>query len=165
MSDLITISYNEEEKEISIPKNYTDLKKSFLSLFKEEGGFYYMFKYKDAEEDERIIEEDDEKFKKSISEIIKIKAIINVSKIEDLEELKIIKVDESKNELSSPVIFKKSEEEINNNELNQKLKDIEEKYKDLLEKNKILMNEKEKYKKENEESIKRNKDLAKKKIE
>ena len=165
MSDLITISYNEEEKEISIPKNFTDLKKSFLSLFKEEGGFYYMFKYKDAEEDDRIIEEDDEKFKKSISEIIKIKAIINVSKIEDLEELKIIKVDESKNELSSPVIFKKSEEEINNNELNQKLKDIEEKYKDLLEKNKILMNEKEKYKKENEESIKRNKDLAKKKIE
>ena len=30
MSSLITISYNEQEKELKIPQNYLDLKKSFL---------------------------------------------------------------------------------------------------------------------------------------
>ena len=165
MSSLITISYNEQEKELKIPQNYLDLKKSFLSLFEEDESFLYIFKYKDSNEDERIIEEDDEHFEKSISEITKIKATIIVIKIEDLEDLKTYNANESGKEMRSVMIFKNSEQDKNINELNKKLKEYEENYKELLEKNKNLLNEKDKYKKENEEILKKNKDLALKKIE
>ena len=160
MSENITLLYKYHEKEIKIPKNYEELKKSFFLLFKEEQNDSFTFKYKDENKDDIIIEEDDKQFRDTISEIIRINAVISVEKIEDLELINDSSENESGNEIRSGIIFKKTDNNISVYELNQKLKDYEKENRDLLEKNKILSNEKEKYMKESEQSIQKNKELV-----
>ena len=69
------------------------------------------------------------------------------------------------NAMKSGMIFKKSEKEVNVEELNQRLKEYEKKNKELIEKNRSLLTEKEKYKKEKEETLEKNRDILRKKGE
>ena len=164
MSDIITLLYKGQEKCIKKPNNYTDFKKSFSKSFNEEENDSYSFKYKN-EEGDIINIEDEGLFGENISNIIKEKATIIVEKEEDLEDINDSNVNEPGNEMRSVMIFKKTDNDKNINELNKKLKEYEGQIKDLIEKNKQLINEKDKYKKENVQIIEKNKELIFKKKE
>ena len=137
MSQLITLSFKDQEKKVKTPKDYSELKKLFLSSFEEDEKSSYTFKYKDESDDENYIDEDDDQFEEKISEIIKIQAVIFVEKGEDLEELndnnennKDNNNNENNNGMRSAMIFTKineENEEYDVKELNQRIKEIEKK--------------------------------------
>ena len=166
MSDIITLSYKDQEKNIQAPKTYSELKEAFLSSFKENENNTYSFKYKDENDDDVLIEDDEKEFNDRISEIVKIKAILYIEKMEDLDDLnEDNENNDYGNAMKSGMIFKKSEKEVNVEELNQRLKEYEKKNKELIEKNRSLLTEKEKYKKEKEETLEKNRDILRKKGE
>ena len=166
MSDIIRLSYKDQEKNIQVPKTYSELKEAFLSSFKENGNDTYSFKYKDEHDDDFFIEDDEKEFNDRISEIVKIKAILYIEKMEDLDDLnEDNENNDYGNAMKSGMIFKKSEKEVNVEELNQRLKEYEKKNKELIEKNRSLLTEKEKYKKEKEETLEKNRDILRKKGE
>ena len=143
MSEQIILSYQENQRKIKIPINYSDLKELFLLAFNEDDKCVFSFKYNDDEGDEIIIEEEDNEFKKKIMEISKINAVVLVEKIEDLEDISINKENESSNsEMKSAMIFKKNDNDTNNDEI----KELKEKL--------------EKYEKEKEEILEKSRDLA-----
>ena len=63
MSDEIFLSYKEQKKSASTPKNYSELKKIFFSLFNidEKEIDSISFKYTNSDGDEILIDEDSEK--------------------------------------------------------------------------------------------------------
>ena len=81
MSEQIFLSYQENQRKIKIPMNYSELKELFLLAFNEDDKCVFSFKYNDIEGDEIIIEEEDNEFKKKIMEISKINAVVLVEKI------------------------------------------------------------------------------------
>ena len=153
MSDKIFFSYKEKKKLASIPKNYSELKKLFFSLFNidenESDSFY--FKYINSDSDEILIDEDSDKsFEKIISEIQTLDSTILVEKMEDLGEEEENNNNTNPNindALRSGMIFKPN---------NQKEKEEFEK----IEKNKNLVYEKEKLSKDKNDIIEKNKNLV-----
>ena len=130
MSDIIRLSYKDQEKNIQAPKTYSELKEAFLSSFKENENNTYSFKYKDENDDDILIEDDEKEFNDRISEIVKIKAILYIEKMEDLDDLnEDNENNDYGNAMKSGMIFKKSEKEVNVEELNQRLKEYEKKTK------------------------------------
>jgi len=156
MSDLITLLYKEKEKKIKTPKDYSDLKKLFISSFGEKEKNSYTFNYIDSEEDEIAIEENDEEFESKISYLKKPNTILNVEMIEYLDE---INEEEEKNDESmrSAMIFKK-----NSKESSIQLKELEKKNKELIEINKKLKKEKEETKQRNKKLIDESKEIKQK---
>ena len=163
MSDEIFLSYKEQKKSASTPKNYSELKKNFFSLFNidEKEIDSISFKYTNSDGDEILIDEDSEKsFEKIIEEIKTIDKTIIVEIMEDLDVEDNNNTNTNNNDaLRSGMIFKTNNQK-ENEEFAKKIKELENKNKELIEKNNNLTKEKEKLSKDKKEIIEKNKKLV-----
>ena len=163
MSDKIFLSYKEQKKPASIPKNYSELKKLFFSLFNmdQKESNLFSFKYTNTDGDEILIEEDSDKsFENIISEIKSTDSTIYAEKIEDLgeEDNNVTNNTNNNDALRSGMIFKTSNQK-ESEEYEKKIKELEKKNKELIEKNKSLIYEKDKLSKDKKAIIEKNKNL------
>ena len=163
MSDKIIILYKEEKKSCSIPKNYLELQKSFISLFNinEKDINLFSFKYTNLDGDEILIEEDEEKsFEETISNIKESNSNIFVKKMEDLDDIEEENKNYNNEALRSGIIFKPSNQN-KDEEYKKQIKELEIMNKEIVELNKKLIREKGKLEKEKKEIINSNNKLIK----
>ena len=161
MSDKIFLSYKNQKKSASIPKNYSELKQIFFSLFNidEKESELFSFKYTNSEGDDILIDEDQDKsFEETMSDIKKSDSNIYIEKLEDLEDPDEDNNTNNNEALRSGMIFKPNNQK-DNEEYEKKIQILEKRNKELIEKNKNLIHQKEKLEKDKKDIIEKNKNL------